>query len=100
MSATADSDPTSVTIQTGSLPTLLPTIEVSHFGQDISFADEQGQPDKAKFAAWAEDYISFITNSGVSVAYINVGDYSTDTNIDRSDAHSTVGDERRLYQCW
>ena len=79
MSATADSDPTSVTIKTGSPPTLLPTIEVSHFGQDISFADEQGQPDKQKFTEWAEDYISFITNSGVSVAYINVGDYSTDT---------------------
>ena len=79
MSATADPDPASVTIQTGSLPTLLPTIEVSHFGQDISFADEQGQPDKQKFTEWAEDYISFITNSGVSVAYINVGDYSTDT---------------------
>ena len=75
LSATADS----VTVSSGSLPTLLPQIEVSHFGQDIAFADEHGQPDKAKFTAWAEDYISFITNSGVSVAYINVGDYSIDT---------------------
>ena len=79
MSATADTTPEPITVSTGSLPTLLPQIEVSHFGQDISFADEHGQPDKGKFTAWAEDYISFITNSGVSVAYINVGDYSTDT---------------------
>ncbi|NBS33996.1 MAG: hypothetical protein EBS83_14625, partial [Planctomycetia bacterium] len=32
MSATADTAPESVTISTGSLPTLLPQIEVSHFG--------------------------------------------------------------------
>ena len=35
-------------------------------------------PDEAKFAAWAKDYISFVKNTGVSVCYINVGDYSAD----------------------
>lgn len=79
LSATPDIAAESVTVDTGRLPALLPKIEVSHFGQDISFANEQGQPYRQKFIDWAEDYISFITNSGVSVAYINIGDYSIDT---------------------
>ena len=54
------------------LPALLPKIHVSHFGQDIAFTTRQ------IFQNWADDYISFITNSGVSVAYINIGDYSQD----------------------
>jgi len=54
-------------------PALLPKIHVSHFGQDISFTSRD------MFQAWANDYISFLRNSGSSVAYINIGDYSQDT---------------------
>ena len=35
-------------------------------------------PDEQKFINWANDYISFVTNTGVSVCYINVGDYRAD----------------------
>lgn len=52
-------------------PALLPKIHVSHFGQDISFTRDT-------FQQWAADYISFLSNSGASVAYINIGDYSQD----------------------
>lgn len=36
-------------------------------------------PVARSFSSGGADYISFITNSGVSVASINIGDYSTDT---------------------
>ena len=32
-------------------------------------------PDEQKFIDWANDYISFVTNTGVSVCYINIGDW-------------------------
>ena len=70
--------PDPITISDANLPDLKPRIEVSHFGQDIKFQDAEGKPDKTKFSNWAEDYISFITNSGVDVAYINIGDYTND----------------------
>jgi len=54
-------------------PALVPKIHVSHFGQDISFTSRE------MFQSWANDYISFITNSGASVAYINIGDFMQDT---------------------
>jgi hypothetical protein len=53
-------------------PALLPKIHVSHFGQDISFTS------RAMFQSWADDYISFLSNSGATVAYINIGDYLQD----------------------
>ena len=34
---------------------------------------------RAKFQAWANDYISFVANTGVSTAIINIGDYRADT---------------------
>jgi hypothetical protein len=68
---------------TNDVPVLLPQIQVSHFGQDIPFVngplDGVTLTGREKFQQWAADYISFITNSGVSVASINIGDYSTDT---------------------
>lgn len=65
-----------MTADVGSVATssaLLPKIHVSHFGQDISFTSRD------MFQAWANDYILFLRNSGSSVAYINIGDYSQDT---------------------
>lgn len=68
---------------TNGLPVLLPQIQVSHFGQDIPFVDGvlsgETLSGREKFQRWAADYVSFITNSGVSVASINIGDYTTDT---------------------
>lgn len=63
-------------------PALLPKIQVSHFGQDISFAADTTlgyATGEEKFAAWAQDYVNFVTHSGASVCYINIGDYSADT---------------------
>ena len=34
---------------------------------------------EAKFKAWAKDYISFVANTGVSTAIINIGDWEADT---------------------
>ena len=71
--------PEPITVSNENRPKLLPRVEISHFGQDISFSDEKvTKASKDKFTKWADDYISFIKNSGVSVAYINIGDYSTD----------------------
>ena len=71
--------PEPITVTNQIRPKLMPRIEVGHFGQDINFEDENGKPDKQKFINWADDYISFITNSGASLAYIHIGDYVTDT---------------------
>ena len=60
---------------------LIPKVQLSHFGQDISFSkvvNGNTVPDRQKFSDWASDYISFVTNTGVSVCYINVGDYKAD----------------------
>ena len=60
---------------------LIPKVQLSHFGQDISFSkvvNGNTVPDRQKFSDWANDYISFVTNTGVSVCYINVGDYKAD----------------------
>jgi|GEM_PF-2081369 len=35
-------------------------------------------PDEQTFIRWANDYIQFVTNTGVSVCYINIGDYGAD----------------------
>ena len=35
-------------------------------------------PDEQTFINWANDYIQFVTNTGVSVCYINIGDYGAD----------------------
>ena len=71
--------PEPITVSNENRPKLLPRLEISHFGQDIHFSNEKvTKASKDKFTKWADDYISFIKNSGVSVAYINIGDYSTD----------------------
>lgn len=65
------------------LPVLLPKIQVSHFGQDIPFVGGTiagvTMTARQMFQSWANDYISFITNSGAKVASINIGDYLSDT---------------------
>ena len=35
-------------------------------------------PSRAKFKAWASDYLSFVANTGVSTAIINIGDWKAD----------------------
>jgi len=48
---------------------------------------------RAMFQDWANDYIQFITNSGVSVAYINVGDYKTDNKHAYDYLRPELGDD-------
>lgn len=45
------------------------------------------------FQNWASDYIQFITNSGASVAYINVGDYKTDNKHAYDYLRPELGDD-------
>ncbi len=45
------------------------------------------------FQAWADDYIAFITNSGASVAYINIGDYSNDNKHAYDYLRPELGDD-------
>lgn len=71
--STADRGPLPTVAAEASSVALIPKIHVSHFGQDISFTSRE------MFQDWAKDYISFLSNSGASVAYINIGDYAQDT---------------------
>jgi hypothetical protein len=36
-------------------------------------------PSRSKFQAWANDYITYVANTGVSTCFINIGDYLADT---------------------
>lgn len=63
--------PPTVTLTGGATPTkpaVLGTVVVSGYTA----------PDKQTFINWATDYIHFVKNTGVSVCYINIGDYSAD----------------------
>lgn len=47
-------------------------------GKDATATLNVDLSNRGTFQNWATDYINFITNSGASVAYINIGDYNTD----------------------
>ena len=47
-------------------------------GKDAAATLNVDLSNRGTFQNWATDYINFITNSGASVAYINIGDYNTD----------------------
>jgi len=47
-------------------------------GKDAAATLNVDLSNREMFQNWATDYVHFITNSGASVAYINIGDYNTD----------------------